>query len=359
MKNKNLLLMVIPFLGMILSMILLSGFGQEAVSGLFTKSQLVQKMFGHKYHDIYKEEDRSQLIKFSHKFHLSEAGAECLQCHAGIEKSEKSSDNNLAKMEQCYTCHDQKTTDCKQCHLEKSEPYSAFKNPKRELVFSHKLHLSAQGIKCETCHKDAAQKDYVNVSIVPKMESCMGCHDGAKASNDCRTCHTDIRFLKPADHNVDFIRTHKQEVAAKGSANCEMCHAEETCSECHESGNLSKFKSKDDMRSSMAPSGTGGSSTMILEKSHALDYLFTHRFDAKAKTMECQSCHETESFCSKCHNESGKVTKPAWHSVAGFVGPGGGMHAKLAEKDMENCASCHQEENENPVCLRCHTFKQK
>lgn len=352
---------MIPFAGLVFFLISLSGVGQEAVSGLFLKSQLVERMFGHKYHDIYKEEDRSQLIKFSHKFHIADTGAECSQCHAGIDKSEKSSDNNLTKMDQCYTCHDQKTTDCKQCHLEKREPYSSYKNPKRELVFSHKQHLGDQGMKCESCHKDAPQKDYVNVSILPNMETCMGCHDGAKASNDCRTCHTDIRFIKPADHNFDFIRTHKQNVASNGSANCEMCHAEETCSECHEGGNLQSFKGKGELKSSMAPSGTGGSNTMILEKSHTLDYVFTHRFEAKARMMECQNCHETESFCSQCHMESGKTTKPAWHSVPGFIGAGGGMHAQLAKKDMENCASCHQVEDKDPTCTNagCHIFKKK
>ena len=85
MKNKTSLLLIIPFTGLILSMISLSGVGSEAVSGLFLKSQLVQNMFGHKYHDIYKEEDRSQLIKFSHKFHMTDAGAECAHCHAGVE----------------------------------------------------------------------------------------------------------------------------------------------------------------------------------------------------------------------------------------------------------------------------------
>lgn len=359
MKNKTSILLIIPFVGLILSMISLSGVGSEAISGLFTKSQLVQKMFGHKYRDIYKEEDRSQLIKFSHKFHIADAGAECSQCHAGIEKSEKSSDNNLGKMDQCYTCHDQKMTDCKTCHLEKSEPYSAFKNPKRELVFSHKLHMSAQGMKCETCHKDIAQKDYTNVSMLPAMESCMGCHDGKNAGNDCRTCHTDIRFIKPADHKMDFIRTHKQVVATAGTANCQMCHEEESCSECHESGNLQTFKNKGEFKTSMAPSGTGGNATMNVQKPHALDFVFTHRFEAKAKTRECQSCHETESFCSQCHNGSSKVAKPAWHAVPGFVTANGGMHAKLAKKDMENCASCHQAENADPKCLDCHTFKKK
>lgn len=359
MKNKTSLLLIIPFTGLILSMISLSGVGSEAVSGLFLKSQLVQNMFGHKYHDIYKEEDRSQLIKFSHKFHMTDAGAECAQCHAGVEKSEKSSDNNLGKMDQCYTCHDQKTTDCKTCHLEKAEPYSAFENPKRELVFSHKLHMSAQGMKCESCHTDVAQKDYVNVSALPKMESCMGCHDGEKAGNDCRTCHTDIRFIKPADHSMDFVRTHKQVVAAAGTANCQMCHEEESCSECHESGNLQKFKNKGEFKTNMAPSGTGGSSTMILEKSHALDYVFTHRFDAKAKSTECQSCHEEESFCRQCHNESNKVMKPAWHAVPNFKNTtDGGMHAKLGRKDLQNCTSCHEIENANPSCITsgCHSF---
>ncbi|MBX7151085.1 cytochrome c3 family protein [bacterium] len=352
-------LVILPFTAFVLLLLGLSGIGHITKSGLFLPSQVVSKLVGgHNYHDVYKEEDRSKLIKFSHAYHKTEVGAECAQCHSGVEKSTKSTDNNLGLMEDCYACHDKKKTDCSVCHMEKSEPYSAFANPKRELVFSHKQHIDA-GSKCEDCHTNVGEKGYVNTSFLPTMESCMGCHNGVKASNDCQTCHTDIRFIKPADHVGDFMRTHKQIVATQGDVNCVMCHSSETCEECHEGGNLEKFKKHNDFTTSKGASGVNGNNSMILQRSHSLDYLFTHRFDAKAKTSDCQSCHETETFCVQCHTQNPKVSKPAGHDAAGFVnftaGSGGGLHASLAKKDMENCVSCHELETGDVTCLQCHT----
>jgi hypothetical protein len=50
--------------------------------------------------------------------------------------------------------------------------------------------------------------------------------------------------------------------------------------------------------------------------------------------------------------------KPATHLQAGFVaigvGSGGGMHGTLAKRDIESCASCHDTEGADPVCITCH-----
>jgi hypothetical protein len=36
------------------------------------------------------------------------------------------------------------------------------------------------------------------------------------------------------------------------------------------------------------------------------------------------------------------------------VGSGGGDHATLAKRDIESCASCHDAEGADPVCITCH-----
>ncbi len=333
--------------------------GYDLVASFFSTTQL-QKLTGHKYHDTYKEENRSALIKFSHAYHKTEVGAECANCHTGIEKSTSSSDNNLGKMDACYVCHDKKATDCQYCHAEAAEPYSAFENPKRELIFSHKQHVGDQQMKCETCHAGAETAAANHARLLPSMENCMTCHNGVKAGNDCRTCHTDLRFIRPADHKTDFLRVHKQTIAVKGDANCKMCHSEESCQDCHSGARLEKFSKKD--ISTPNSGALGGTSGTILNRVHTADFLFVHRFDAKSKTSDCKTCHETESFCARCHNESAKVKRPAWHDVGGFQTPkgtGGGMHAQLAKKDMENCISCHDVSDKDPTCLRCHNANGK
>lgn len=311
---------------------------------------------GRRYADIYKEQDRTKLIKHSHQFH-AETGADCESCHASIQTSTRSSDNNLGKMTQCYECHDQKKTECSVCHVEPGEPYSSFENPKRELVFDHQEHVGELKIACVTCHVDIAKKDYTNVRTLPPMETCTGCHNGTKASDQCEACHTDIRFIRPADHDAGFVRTHKRIVASSSDANCLMCHTQSSCQECHEGGQISRMKKANEWEASRGSSALGTGSGQIGQNVHALDYMVTHRFDFKAKTQDCQSCHEAETFCVTCHSGSGKATRPAWHNVAGFVGTGGGFHASLAKKDMESCVICHASAQEDVTCLQCHTTK--
>jgi len=311
---------------------------------------------GRRYADIYKEEDRTNLIKHSHKFHLSK-GSECTECHSSVETSTLSSDNNLGKMSDCYECHDKETTKCSLCHMEPREPYSSFSNPKRELIFNHEKHIKELKLECKTCHADVTKKEFVSTRTLPPMESCSGCHNGVKASDDCQLCHTDIRFIRPADHESGFLRTHKQIVAASSDANCLLCHSQTSCQECHDGGHISKTDKGNEFESSRAGSVRGAGSGQIVQNVHALDFVFTHRFDFKSKSQECQSCHEPETFCVECHSGSGKVSRPAWHDVAGFTTGNGGLHASLAKKDMESCVVCHASAQRDVTCIQCHTSK--
>ena len=37
------------------------------------------------------------------------------------------------------------------------------------------------------------------------------------------------------------------------------------------------------------------------------------------------------------------------------VGSGGGDHARLARRDIERCAACHDVQGADPNCILCHT----
>jgi c(7)-type cytochrome triheme protein len=349
---------IIPFI-LVLSIFAISSvwWAPRAGAGkLPMTSSIAGDKLGRRYADIYKEEDRTRLIKHSHKFHAAKS-AECTECHASVEKSTLASDNNLGKMAECYECHDKETTECSVCHVEPKEPYSVFANPKRELIFNHQQHVTDLKIECETCHGDINKKEYANARVLPPMESCSTCHNGIKASDNCQVCHTDIRFIRPADHELGFLRTHKQIVAASSDANCLMCHTQSSCQECHEGGHASKTAKGNEFESSRAGSSLGTGAGQIVQNVHSLDYLVTHRFDFKAKSQECQSCHEPETFCVDCHSGSGKASRPAWHDVAGFTSGTGGLHASMAKKDMESCVVCHASSQNDVTCVQCHTSK--
>jgi hypothetical protein len=55
--------------------------------------------------------------RFVHEPHLLQA--DCVRCHAGVEKSELSRDLNFKGVENCRECHKpfQASQDCRECHL--------------------------------------------------------------------------------------------------------------------------------------------------------------------------------------------------------------------------------------------------
>jgi hypothetical protein len=319
-------------------------------------------------HNATGSDKQPKRIKFSHAFHLKEAGAACADCHSEAAMSGKSSDNLLAKMEVCKSCHEEQlTSNCTYCHVSAdSTAYTATPNPVRELTFSHKKHIEEQKATCETCHTVLDKEDAGLGELVPAMATCATCHNDVKASNACEQCHTNLAALRPAEHNrTNFVREHKFS-ARLGDAKCGACHTQETCIDCHNGSELMKVDvpGKDLMslhspRLSAIDRGQG----MRLAKVHDLNFKFTHGISAKGKTMECQTCHSTEQFCSECHKAGGNVNqgefKPATHSVAGFttlgVGSGGGEHARQAKRDIESCAACHSIEGADAVCITCHT----
>jgi hypothetical protein len=307
-------------------------------------------------------------IKFSHQFHVKEAGVACVDCHSDVSKSTKSADNLLAKQEACRSCHeDQLTNNCTYCHTSAdSTKYIATPSPVRDLVFSHQQHVDRQKVSCETCHTILDKTGSATGDLVPAMTTCMTCHDGVKVASPCETCHTNFAALRPKDHNqTDFIHEHKR-TARMADAKCGTCHSQETCIDCHNGSDLVKVNVPGrDLVSQQSPRLTANDrgQGMRLTKVHDLNFRFTHGIAVKNKTLECQTCHNETEFCTPCHEAGGNINKgsfkPSSHTEAGFttfgVGSGGGEHARQARRDIESCAMCHSSDGADPVCIRCHT----
>jgi hypothetical protein len=306
-------------------------------------------------------QDRASLIRFSHQKHITGEGVECSACHGGVEKSTAATENFLGTMAACYACHDQETTECSFCHKEAGPNYTAFAPTTREIKFNHALHVD-QGLKCEQCHAGLDQTDFSTPTSFPGMAACMGCHDGTKASNECAVCHSDASRLRPVSHTPEWLHRHNTLVRVE-EQNCAMCHGVNDCQECHEGAILVEGRENaPDHFAPFAPTASAPKKPLILERVHSLDYRSTHGLDARGKERDCQTCHEPATFCAECHRVEGNVNefKPQWHggpdwgAIAGGVGSGGGRHAELARRDLENCAACHDVQGEDPTCLACH-----
>ncbi len=306
------------------------------------------------------------IVKFSHRKHVQDFGMDCLMCHPAAKESRLASDPLNGGHDQCQTCHEEQIGgDCGYCHtnpdnIEPRQPAA------REIFFSHAEHVAMEGVDCRTCHSGVENAEQLGDIHLPGMETCTTCHNDRKATGACENCHQNFVTLLPQDHQrSDFIRNHR-DVARLGGLmmECQTCHTEGFCQQCHQASGLKAFTGKDLTTEPSPKTSTKDSPRqMILQSVHELNYRFTHGVDARARQAECVSCHELQNFCVQCHTAGGFVTqglfKPASHMVAGFTtlgpGSGGGLHAVEARRDIESCVSCHDVEGQDPVCLTCHS----
>lgn len=310
------------------------------------------------------ENNDAKLLKFSHKQHIEGAGVACENCHPA-PNSTKASDSLRPTHDNCTSCHEEQLGgECGFCHVD-PENIQAAPVPDRELVFSHKAHLSMKNVECSTCHKGLDGADIATAANMPTMATCATCHNERQATNQCEACHTNLHALVPPDHlEAGFKKNHRELTRLGGlEASCSTCHTQSFCAECHDGAALMRF-GKGAWMADPAPRVFPGnrSGTQTLQMVHDLNYRFTHGIDAKSKSTECYTCHSAQEFCAECHETgeavAGHGAKPAWHLGAGFttigVGSGGGRHAELARRDIESCVACHDAQGGDPVCITCH-----
>ncbi len=268
----------------------------------------------------------------------------------------------------CSTCHDVENTDeCSKCHYEDvNEPLI---QKSSELIFNHKQHISGQNLDCTSCHKGIDDVEYAfeSKTMNPPMGNCYSCHNENSEVTivNCETCHISTDNLVPQDHReVGFLKSHKFH-ANNMKAECQMCHDNSFCETCHVSTTMiTESNTERDFYTPYSPHKfTDNTKQQQLSRVHDLNYRFTHGIDATSKASECQTCHQTESFCAECHESKGgdfamEGITPLSHTKPDFalivVGSGGGQHAILAKRDIESCTACHDVQGADPTCIQCH-----
>jgi len=261
---------------------------------------------------------------FSHKFHAEDAEVECTSCHMAAEESASSADNLLPDMEACFECHDE-DSECTMCH---KDPENAIEYPRITTYvskFPHATHVG-NGAECSTCHAGVEKSENIMDSHLPSMVSCQSCHGDLDKADYCMDCHSSSEDLRPTDHKMDWAKAHG--LSSQLVQDCQSCHSENQCLECHQGDNLDK-------------------------KVHPLNFANNHSLSAKGNKDNCYTCHEELSFCVDCHRQ--ELVLPRNHNTAGWTtAKTGGRHAKAAKMDMDNCLSCHTDTSGEPVCAQCH-----
>jgi c(7)-type cytochrome triheme protein len=308
-------------------------------------------------------------INFSHEVHVKDV--ECEACHENATKSIRVGDHLIPEHhDQCDSCHDiegaakgQKVDPpaaCESCHrgyvAKQTPPKSSF--PRANLIFNHAIHKEKK-IGCETCHNSSVSGTMSDVGLatryqLPKMDTCLQCHDGKTAPAECTTCHVSDGTgrlaqafpsgnLRPQqgdpfglDHGPRFEFGHGTRAKLDRAA-CMECHTEGSCMQCHDS--LSKPLSV-----------------------HPNDYLTLHPIQARMDSLRCEGCHRFQSFCAACHERVGigmdsdpslRARNVRVHpNYAEWVNAPGGPnhHAVAASRDIKACMACHREDS----CIGCH-----
>jgi len=215
-------------------------------------------------------------LKFSHKTHIQDIGAQCVDCHVSLSDKNKPARAPVVTEETCKKCHDGKTAEfgCTLCHTNsdnaKPKPPTVLKTR-----FFHSMHLDSSKT-CTPCHQDLERVATAGVKNFPVMKTCMTCHDNRKAPGACAVCHTDLASIKPVSHDAQWLYRggHGYQARFPGS-DCSQCHQTSYCDQCHQGNTPVKI--------------------------HSPGYEFEHGLDVKRKDLDCSVCHELSRMCSRCH----------------------------------------------------------
>lgn len=178
---------------------------------------------------------------------------------------------------------------------------------RRGISMSHAEPIAA-GSVCSDCH---GGQGHVSESLSQGMPACLRCHDGRQASTECALCHTTGMEA--------VLELDKQEIGQPvrlpEKPTCGGCHSEEKCDACHgvrmpHPEDFSKPKNH-------APIAAFEKKERVCFRCHTPNDCYAcHRdfnshpegWKAAHKTYKrrdgdayCLWCHDTEDYCSICH----------------------------------------------------------
>ncbi len=215
-------------------------------------------------------------LKFSHKSHIQDIGARCIDCHVTLSDKGKPAKAPIVSEATCKKCHDNKTADfaCNVCHTN-SGNVTPGKPTSLATRFPHAKHLDSSAT-CTPCHLGVESVAIADKKNFPTMKTCQTCHDDRKAPSSCAVCHIDLAAIKPVTHDGQWLEVggHGYQARFPG-AECSNCHQTSYCNQCHQGNTPVKI--------------------------HSPGYEFEHGLDVKQKTMDCTVCHEASSMCLRCH----------------------------------------------------------
>lgn len=146
-------------------------------------------------------------------------------------------------------------------------------SPSGDLLIPHKAHVEVLKMKCVACHQYVVHKKNPEGKHTPRMQTCIKCHNGKRATNECKSCHKKKSY--PVSHrSKEWLVIHPVKENEKAE-NCVKCHGwvKDYCKACHQRKPVS----------------------------HAGRWRTLHPEKVKSN-RNCANCHK-DNFCVRCHGE--------------------------------------------------------
>lgn len=251
----------------------------------------------------------------------------CFRCHGFNRETSASGDVIIP-----HTQHTDKRVRCVSCHSAIAHGDIARRAVTRK-------------IPSEAWDKDTGLQEMARELVDPDKEACIACHYRRRVSNECATCHADIK--EPENHRLPDFATNHGPFAREALPDCNFCHG-------FVGAKRLPITDKTTVMEYSRQNNFCLSCHRQRPASHTPDFRDTHRrgIDAGLETREdCLVCHDsnpddalpkaTTVSCSSCHPS--RKRNPLWRSFHWPpLAPGEGL--------SPSCMACHSAEQ----CLSCH-----
>jgi hypothetical protein len=211
---------------------------------------------------------------------------------------------------------------CGSCHA--AALSGTVTNKERGLKMSHAEPLAASA-GCLDCH---TMRDGIVSAHNGGMKPCLRCHDDAKASSACTTCHEGTAAAATRARTTSFRNEQIRDVSCGG------CHNEKRdCDSCHglRMPHTTEFKSGAHARAAAVDIWYNGGNTCrrchtasrrpctkchsgLMGRAHGVGMATSHK---GANASACNTCHlqyapiATRDFCKDlCHSPAAKAASP-------------------------------------------------
>ncbi|MEQ8280255.1 MAG: cytochrome c3 family protein [Deltaproteobacteria bacterium] len=226
----------------------------------------------------YAQGPRMTDIRFEHRAHLPDEpkpeleDVACGQCHESVTRSRDLSMVEPMRMADCLECHagleremvasTERLDRCAVCHVVTRESTSPFLASQLDRALAHSPTFRRR-------HARAAEAD---------DGDCATCHVemSGGVGADCQRCHERTR---PKDHTVRWREEPHGRAAVRDPERCSTCHQRDRCADCHN----------------------------VPPRDHFPREFFRTRHGNAAQRgiRRCQTCHIPQVDCARCHDVLG------------------------------------------------------